>query len=50
MMNLTMLFGVLAIFFIPLIGIYIGIRLVISDDNNKWQQDNKGANIVRGGR
>ena len=48
--NFTILFLILGFIFIPLIGLYIGVRLVISDDNNKWQQDNEGANIIKGGR
>ena len=48
--NFTILFLILGFIFIPLVGLYIGVRLVISDDNNKWQQDNEGANIIRGGR
>ena len=38
----------LGFLFIPLVGVYIGVMKVIFDDNNQWQKENKGANIIRG--
>jgi cadmium resistance protein CadD (predicted permease) len=46
-MSLSFIIGLL---FIPLVGVYIGIKKVIFDDNNEWQKQNKGAHIIRGGK
>jgi hypothetical protein len=48
--NFTILFLILGFIFIPLIGLYIGVRLVISDDNNKWQDDNSDAYLIHNGK
>jgi len=48
--NFTILFLILGFIFIPLVGLYIGVRLVISDDNNKWQDDNSDAYLIHNGK
>jgi hypothetical protein len=48
--NFTILFLILGFLFIPLVGLYIGVRLVISDDNNKWQDDNSDAYLIHNGK
>ena len=48
--NFTILFLILGFIFIPLVGLYIGVRLVISNDNNKWQDDNSDAYLIHNGK
>jgi hypothetical protein len=48
--NFTILFLILGFIFIPLIGLYIGVRLVISDNDRKWQDDHSDAYLIRGGK
>ena len=48
--NFTILFLILGFIFIPLVGLYIGVRLVISNTDNKWQDDNSDAYLIHNGK
>ena len=48
--NFTILFLILGFIFIPLVGLYIGVRLVISNNDNKWQDDNSDAYLIYNGK
>ena len=48
--NFTILFLILGFIFIPLVGLYIGVRLVISNNDNKWQDDNSDAYLIHNGK
>ena len=50
LIGLSALVFIILLSFLPMVGAYIGIKQVIGDDNNKWQNENKDAYLIHNGR
>jgi hypothetical protein len=50
LIGLSVLVFIILLSFLPLVGAYIGFQQVISNDNNKWQNENRDAYLIHNGR
>ena len=50
MISIIAIVSIILFSILPIVGSYIGFMKVMFDDNNKWQEENKDAYLIFGGK